>query len=236
MRAGVYSDLRAGERQLLRMLRQYADVLLLKAHDPLHSFQTRLRTLWSYGFINLSLGKATQLNALQKKQRSLVAKLREARKKINRQQQYLGAHMKRADEAESELENIKSCLVRAHEQLARFKAAHPDWKPPPDQELQPADHADACEIFRQVDQEIDNEKMLKHDPSGFLTTFWQEQRRILRTPSARARRWNPQVVMIGISHALCVYVNIMYSSYINVCNSECHIMIVQVPVVRYLCE
>ena len=88
VRAGVYADLNTDQREMLGWLRtHYHDVLLLKENDPLHAYQNRLRLLWSYGMINLSLDSTNGvLSALRRKQRSLTSRLREAVKKSRRLQ------------------------------------------------------------------------------------------------------------------------------------------------------
>ena len=196
--AGVYADLNVKQRDMLSWLRNhYHDVLLLDREDPLHSYQTRLRTLWSYGMINLSLGSTNPaLARLQRTQRSLTAQLREVRKKSARLDSALTKQVQRAERAEAEVVKQEKLLVQAQAQVNAFKLTHPDWSPPEDVLLIPDDDKDAKEIFRFVDQDLDVELQLKHDPSGMLTTFWAEQRRQLQFSDpkrTRSRRWNPQV-------------------------------------------
>ena len=83
--------------------------------------------------------------------------------------------------------------MKAKAQLRAFRSEHPDFRPPPDVLLVPDDDQDARDIFWQVDQDLDLEMQLKHDPSGLLTTFWAEQRKQLRSSKPRTRRWHPQV-------------------------------------------
>ena len=64
---------------------------------------------------------------------------------------------------------------------------------PKDMELDEHLDEQAAKVFQKVDVNLDLEQQMKYDPSGFLTTFWAEQRKVLNAPSARARRWNPQV-------------------------------------------
>ena len=51
----VCIDLTAREQELLCHLREFHDVLILQKTDPLHMYQTRLRSLHQMGMINLSL-------------------------------------------------------------------------------------------------------------------------------------------------------------------------------------
>ena len=195
--AGVYADLNQDQRDMLAWLRNhYHDVLLLGREDPLHSYQTRLRTLWAYGMINLSLGSTNPaLTRLRRKQRSLTAQLRESRKKVARLDGALIKQVQRAERAEAELAKQKKLLVKAQAQVRAFKMAHPDWRPPTDVLLVPDDDKDAREVFWSVDKDLDMERQLKFDPSGHLATFWAEQRRQLKFQDGRqrSRRWNPQV-------------------------------------------
>ena len=86
MSAQVYADLRAEEKEFLRVIRTFNDVLLLHADDPLHQYQIRLRSLHRMGMLNLSLPHqdARYLSSLAAQKRSLVASLREAKKRDQR--------------------------------------------------------------------------------------------------------------------------------------------------------
>ena len=219
VRAGVYSDLNEDQREMLGWLRShYHDVLLLKEDDPLHVYQNRLRLLWSYGMINLSLESTNGLlSALRRKQRSLNSQLREAKKKSRRLESCLVKQVQRAEHAEAEVEKQKRLLSKAKAQLRAFRSKHPDFRPPSDVLLVPDDDQDARDIFWQVDQDLDLEMQLKHDPSGMLTTFWEEQKKQLRSSKQKSRRWNPQVV-IGIRDGSFIFkVIIFIIHFCNVC-------------------
>ena len=200
VQAGVYSDLNESQRHLLQILRtNYADVLLLKSDDPLHVYQTRLRTLWGYGMLNLSLPSNTPLSQLKRQLRSVTAQLRESKKRTARWKQSAKRHSDRADVAEAKLRAQEAILRKAKAQLQAFRTTHPDWQPPPGEFLLPQQNEDAEDIFRIVDNDLDLELQMKHDPSGCLATFWQEQKRQLHTPKKKGRRWNPQVVWVDCS-------------------------------------
>ena len=199
--AQVYADLRADEQEFLRVLRSFCDVLLLRKEDPLHQYQIRLRSLHRMGMINLSLPHqdARYLSALEAQNRSLVARLREAKKREQRDQTTMN-NMRasiddlssRAIEAEHKVIQQDKLLARAQTQLQQFQLLHPDWIPE-HEVLNEEDDADARKIFNELDRDVDIARQMKYDKSGALTVFWQEQRKQLAMPS-KARRWNQQVL------------------------------------------
>lgn len=197
--AHVFADLDAQQRDLLKVLRTFHDVLLLNQDDSLELYQTRLRSLYKLGIINLSLPSCSlpedgsSMANLLRKQRSLVARLREANKRHARAVKTADHFRTKWSECSEELKHNQCMLRQAQARLEEFKACHPDWEPPKDMELDEHMDEQAAKVFQKVDVNLDLEQQMKYDPSGFLTTFWAEQRKVLNAPSARARRWNPQV-------------------------------------------
>lgn len=140
VQAHVFADLDGEGMSMLRTLRSFHDVLLVQADDPLHVFQTRLRTMHNYGMINLSMARqhtSTSLVALGRQQRSLKAKLREARKRLTCVSKSAEYQRERADCADAEVQRQRELLrkkdrllARAKAQMDAFKVSHPDWEPP----------------------------------------------------------------------------------------------------------
>lgn len=109
-------------------------------------------------------------------------------------QDCLTKQVARAEHAEARTAEQNKLLLKAKAQLRAFRSEYPNFRPPEDVLLVPNDDQDARDIFWQVDKDLDLKMQLKHDPSGMLTTFWEDQRKQLRSSTPRTRRWNPQVV------------------------------------------
>lgn len=195
----MFADLDEEQRELLRVLRSFHDVLLLNEDDSLQMYQTRLRSLYRLGMINLSLpsfslpGDGSSVSNLLRKQRSLVARLREANSRYDRAVKTAEYYRCNWEKCSAELQDNQFMLRQAHARFEEFKASHSDWTAPEDVELDADLDEEAVKIFQHVDADLDVAQQLKYDGSGFLTTFWHQQREMLKAPSARARRWNPQV-------------------------------------------
>ena len=199
--AHVFADLDSEERALLQVLRKYHDVLLLKQDDSLQMYQTRLRSLYKLGILNLSLPacsspeEGSSMSNLLRKQRSLVARLREANKRHTRAVRTAEYHRTKCSEVTTELDNKARLLRQAKTRLKELQS-RPDYVEPNPLELDEDLDEQAAKVFECVDADLDLEQQMKYDPSGFLTTFWEEQRKILRTEKKVGRRWNPQVLFI----------------------------------------
>lgn len=206
--AHVCADLTADEHELLVTLRRFHDVLLLDEKDPLHAYQTRLRSLHQLGMINLSFPRPNELiSQLLREKRSLVARLREANKRNVRTEKALKNVRNQCVSLQEQLDERQRQLVRAQAQLMSFRSLNPDWTPPDKEELTEQDHDDATKMFNVVDTDLDVKKQMQYDPSGALTCFWEEQRKQLACVSARGRRWNPQVCMcVFIFMCVCCHV------------------------------
>ena len=221
--AQVYADLSPAERELLRVLRTFNDVLLLEADDPLHQYQIRLRSLHRMGMLNLSLPHqdARHLSSVEAQKRSLVARLRESKKREKRHQSTIAKMAttissmvanvfnlrsrvdeaesraaeseSRAVEAEDKLARQQELLSHAQKQLAQFQLAHPDWKAEYSDLKDPLDQQDARDMFKELDRDVNIANQLKYDKSGALTVFWAEQRKQLSIPG-NGKRWNQQVL------------------------------------------
>ena len=190
------ADLNMKEQDLLHSLRKFHDVLLLKKKDPLHAYQMRLRTLHRLGMINLSVHREdASLAQLLSRKRSLEASLRESRKRNSRAETTIDNLREECESTQRALDNHKLLLQQARAKFQEFKSLHSDYTPElVDLEDDPKMHGEACKMFGIVDKELDLKKQLRYDPSGGLTTFWDEQRRQLSS-EGRSRRWNAQVRM-----------------------------------------
>lgn len=124
--ADVVGDLSPYDKMLYRQLREFTDVLLLKQTDPLHMFQTRLRSMHNLGMLNLSLATIDEndkVHQLRVKYRSSVCRLREANKRTQ-------AATERARRAENEKSKMQKLLKVAIGQVAAFRSDYPEWVPP----------------------------------------------------------------------------------------------------------
>lgn len=64
-------------------------------------------------------------------------------------------------------------------------------------------------FIKKIDKDLDVENQLKLDPTGTLSSFWIEQRRMLN--KHQQKRWNPQVIMIMIM--MWLYCSILILEY-----------------------
>ena len=226
LNADVVGDLSADDKNLYNQLRQFNDVLLLKQMDPLHVFQTRLRSMHNLGMLNLSLGiidEKDKVHQISVKYRSLVCRVREANKRTQ-------AATNHARREENEKLKIQKLLDVAKAQVAAFRSDYPEWVPPEslllpkpqDEEfrvlfavslipthptpIHPLTHTHTHTYThtyvhiihtQKIDRDVDLEKQMRMDPTGLLTTMWVEQRRMLERK--KQTRWNPKV-----THT-CVY-------------------------------
>ena len=190
--AHVVADLTMNEQDLLCNLRQFADVLLLDKQDPLHVYQTRLRSLNRLGILNLSLSSSdASLSQLLARKRSLEASLREAKKRNRRHMKTIEKMHLTTANLEEQLQSKDRLLAHAQAKFMEYKTMHPDWKPVY-HDLQDVDHEDAKKIFEVVDKDVDIDAQMRYDPSGTLACFWADQRKQL-SRDGRAKRWNPRV-------------------------------------------
>lgn len=211
--AHVYSDLSSKELDLLRTLRVFHDVLLLKKDDPLHAYQLRLKSLHRMGIVNLSLARAdASLSKLLARKRSLEASLRESRKRTKRAQETIDRMRTDYNLLETKLDDNNRLLAEAERKLLKFRNSHPNWNPADPETLTDEDHDQAAKIFDVVDKDLDVQLQLKYDPSGGLACFWAEQRKILSS-SPKGRRWNPRV---RLSNS-CLFILIFNTCFFGCC-------------------
>ena len=170
------------------------------------------------GILNLSFAPIDEKDELQQamtEKRSLVCRLREANKKIKQL-------TTRNNEVEETLIKTKMFLGVAESQVTAFRVDHPEWTPP-DNLLLSKDHQEDFTNLFQVHQSnehtytrvlsqqyfnplivqvldkevVDVEKQMQIDPTGMLTLFWQEQKRMLHRKSGQIQ-WNPKVCTVTI--------------------------------------
>ena len=195
-------DLSADTAAVLRKLRDFHQVLLLKKDDSMQRYQCTLKRLDKFGILDLSFAlvgpQQKPLFFEQAKTRSLRCKWRESEKRVKLLRRCVTFHST-ATQAECEahkktkqkLEETKAELARAKKIMSAFLEDHPEWTPPDDVPLIESDSDQFYDAFQQVDKNVDVKAQMKYDPTGCLTTFWEEQRRRLQTN--KYSKWNPKV-------------------------------------------
>lgn len=87
LQVSCVTDLDAQGMDLLKLLRQYSDVMLLEAKAPWIAYQKQIAKLHQLGIVNLSLtllgSNQLPLEQVQHKIRSLQAQIRESKKRVS---------------------------------------------------------------------------------------------------------------------------------------------------------